>query len=69
MRQRDPGVLPVPDDRRDCADDKNREQAIQTRPFEFLPQARSKREHKQKANHFERICVTAEKPEPDQQSG
>src|SRR5438477_12204022 len=45
VSQGDPGVLRVPDNRRNRANEKTTEQPIQARPFEFLPQPRRERQH------------------------
>src|SRR6266849_3319520 len=68
MNQRDPGVLRVPNDRRNCTNDKNAEQPVQARSFEFLPEPRSKSENEQDAYDFEGVDPSTQKSKADQQS-
>src|SRR5690348_6092339 len=68
MHGRHPGVLRVPDNRRDRADDEDSQQPIQTGSFEFLPEPGREREHEQDANDFERVCESRKKSETDQES-
>ena len=68
MRQRDPGVLRVPDNRRDCAKSKNSEEQIQAGPRKLLSEPRSQREHKQNRHKLERVRIFGEKSKANQQS-
>src|ERR1700720_1928868 len=69
MQERDPGVLRVPDDRRNGAECKEPNQGVQTRSFEFLPKARHKSKHKQHRDDLECVRVSAKKSETNEQPG
>ena len=69
MRRRDPGMLRVPDDRRDGADNKTSEQPVQTRPFEFLAEPGRQSENEQGAHDFQGVDPATQKSKADQQSG
>src|SRR5256885_9710740 len=68
MNQCDPRMLSVPHDWRDRANDKNPEQPIQTRSFEFLAESRSKSENEQDTHHFDGVDPSAQKSKADKQS-
>src|ERR1700680_2407708 len=69
MRECDPGVLRIPKDGRDRADNEYCDENIQSGAFEFWSQTRSKRDDEQDRDQFQRIGVFAEKTETDEQSG
>src|SRR5712691_1491330 len=68
MNKRDPGMLRVPHDRRNCANDEKSEQPIQTRFFEFLPKSRREEENQENANDFEGVRKSTQESKADQQS-
>src|SRR2546426_6818146 len=68
MNQCDTGMLSVPPDWRDRANDESPEQPIQTRSFEFLAESRSKSENEQDTHDFEGVDPSAQKSKADKQS-
>ena len=65
MRQRDPGVLRVPDDRRDRAERETPSSGIKSGPLEFPAQPRNQREHEHDGDQLKCVRVFAEKSEAD----
>src|SRR5437899_12859679 len=61
-------MLLIPNDRWDRANHNTSEQPIYTRPFEFLPEPRSKSENEQDAYDFEGVDPSTQKSKADQQS-
>src|SRR5438093_13048165 len=68
MRQGYPGVLRIPDNRRNGAKKKHPEQQVSAGPLEFASKPRNQRQHDQNRKHFKRIRVLAKKAEPNQQT-
>src|SRR5256714_4846663 len=69
MRKRDPGVLIIPDQRRDQAESESPKQKIESRPLEFAPMPRHQRENQSDRDQLKGVCVFAKKAEADQQPG
>src|SRR4029453_15333632 len=69
MRQRNPGMLRVPDNRRDGAKREHDEQRIQTGPRKLLSEPGRQGEHEQNRNKLECVRVFGKKSKPNQQSG
>src|SRR2546423_11297864 len=67
MRERDPGVLVIPDQRRHQAKRESAQEQAEAGPFEFAAMPRDERENENDRNQFERIGVFAKKAEADQQ--
>jgi hypothetical protein len=68
MRERDPGVFRVPDDRRRQTKRESAEQKIELEALEFLAMTRHERQNQQHRNELERVRVFAKKTEPDEQT-
>src|SRR5437870_10337850 len=69
MNHRDPGMLRIPNDRWDRANNKTSEQPVQTRPFEFLAEPGRQSENEQGAHDFQGVDPATQKSKADQQSG
>ena len=69
MHRRDPGMLRVPDDRRDRANHEDPEQPIKPRTLKLLTQPRREGEYQQNTDDFECVGESAEKSQTNQQSG
>src|SRR5439155_2154964 len=69
MNHRDPGMLRVPNDRWDRANNKTSEQPISTRPFEFLAEPGRKSENEQDAHNFQGVDPSTQKSKANKQSG
>src|SRR5471030_1172431 len=69
MRERDPRVLRVPNNRGHGTSREDNERRIQTGPSKLVAPPRSKREDEQDRHELERVGVLAQKPEPDEQAG
>src|SRR5438034_1714550 len=68
MRKGYPGVLRIPDNRRNGAKEEYPDQQVHTGPLEFAPKPRNQRQHDQNRKRFKRIRILAKKTEPNQQT-
>src|SRR5476649_1330558 len=68
MRQRDPGVLRVPDDRRQRAKREDGEEKIEAGSPEFPAQSRNECKDEHDGDELESVGVLAKKSDPNQQT-
>src|SRR3984893_5291050 len=69
MRQGDPGVLRIPDDRRQGADCEGGEEKIEAGPLEFAAEPRDERKHEHDGNKLKSVREFAEESEAGEQTG
>src|SRR6516162_2783499 len=69
MRQRYPGVLRIPDNRRNGAKKERPDQQVHAGPLEFASKPWNQRQDDQNRKCFKRIRILAKKAEPNQQTG
>src|SRR6476661_5900566 len=69
MRERDPGMLVIPDQRRQEAKCESEEEQIKPGPLEFATMPRRQREDEHDRDELKGVRVFGEKPEPDEQAG
>ncbi len=69
MRERDPGVLGIPNERRNGAERADEKEQIKTRPHKFAAQLPGEKEDQQNREQLECVGEFAEKAKADEQPG